>query len=69
MNISSVGGSGANPFFQNPAQTTGGQVIQQGQVQQTQAAAEEAAENTATQKNENSQGGEAQESGRINIYA
>jgi hypothetical protein len=69
MNISSVGGSGANPFLQNPAQTTGGQVVQQGQAQQIQAVAEEAAENTGTQKSENSQGGEAQESGRIKIFA
>ena len=65
MNISSIGGSGTNPFLQTPTQTTGGQVIQQGQAQQ----AEESAENTATRNSENSKGGEAQESGRINIYA
>lgn len=69
MNVGGINNAMASQLYQASAQKTGGQAVQQPQQVQQQGPSEEKAESAAMQSRENSTGGEASESQRINTYA
>lgn len=71
MNMNGISGSAyTNPMFQTPAQSTGGQTIQQSPQQVKPGPAEEKQEGMTTQRAENITGSESTKSRKgVDVYA